>query len=194
MSIFIKLNIWKLNHRELKEPLISWSVMEELVLVLQDTCQTQVEEEKLMEVDNIISKLHHSNRWNTWYISQKLYFGSLTVSKITNFPHHPLVACIYMHIQPTLFQIQSVCSSWPPFYYCWPQWWEQHDCREPGHCAWPQLVLVTGHGCEWHHGHHHGQAEQCYIVSHQQLSKTELIKRITHYNRIKVFWSEYNLL
>ena len=44
------------------EPLIPWSAMEELVLVLQNTCQTQVEEDKLMDkVEIIISRMHQSN-------------------------------------------------------------------------------------------------------------------------------------
>ena len=50
------------THRELKDPLISWVTLEELMLVLQDTDKTVQEEEVMVKVNNIISRMPKANR------------------------------------------------------------------------------------------------------------------------------------
>ena len=48
------------HHRELKEPLIPWTILEELVLVLD---HSQGEEDRLIaKVVTILDKMHLSNR------------------------------------------------------------------------------------------------------------------------------------
>ena len=48
--------------RELKEPLISWDTLEELMQVLQDSDKTVQEEEVMVQVNNIIRRMPQSNR------------------------------------------------------------------------------------------------------------------------------------
>ena len=46
----------------MKDPLISWATLKELMLVLQDTDKTVQEEEVMVKVNNIISRMPKANR------------------------------------------------------------------------------------------------------------------------------------
>eukprot|EP00092_Neocalanus_flemingeri_P022287 GFUD01024167.1.p1 GENE.GFUD01024167.1~~GFUD01024167.1.p1 ORF type:complete len:350 (+),score=103.71 GFUD01024167.1:72-1052(+) len=78
-NVHILTGLAKLFLRELKEPLISWSTLEKLVLALQDIGQTEVEK-VMIKVENILSIMHQSNKSSLYAVLEHLS----TVADLSN--------------------------------------------------------------------------------------------------------------